>query len=139
MSLDEEAQTKMVEAVNHLTTTIGAAAEQMCAAAEAMRVAAELIAFPQRFVMTPTAPPTSEEVLQALSLSPGPLIPAGFETRFGPDVVLDPAGPDVVVHACPIGDSNAMPCCGVPAAERKMDRITTDDDAVTCRGPASGC
>jgi hypothetical protein len=38
------------------------------------------------------------------------------------------------VHACPIGDSNTMPCCGIPPGERASDRITLFSELVTCRG-----
>lgn len=52
--------------------------------------------------------------------------------RFGPDV---PNVPGAIIHASPIGESNVMPCCGVPAAERKLDRISVVPSDVNCPGP----
>lgn len=42
-----------------------------------------------------------------------------------------------VIHRCPpTGWSDKMPCCGKSPGEVMADRITTQDDLVTCgRGP----
>jgi hypothetical protein len=41
---------------------------------------------------------------------------------------------DEITHACPVGDSNVMPCCGRTPFERIQDRITLDPALVTCYG-----
>jgi hypothetical protein len=39
-----------------------------------------------------------------------------------------------IIHRCPIGDSNIMPCCNRTPWEIPMtDRMTVDPKLVTCR------
>ena len=41
-----------------------------------------------------------------------------------------------VIHLVPPKGSSDLPCCGVLAFERMGDRMTTDPQAVTCKGGA---
>lgn len=40
------------------------------------------------------------------------------------------------IHRCPPEGSGVMPCCGVPAFEKRSERITNDPALVTCQGPS---
>lgn len=41
---------------------------------------------------------------------------------------------EAVIHACPVGSSGIMPCCGRTPFEVFTERITAIAEAVTCKG-----